>query len=66
MLPFLIDPSIKKGTPLLKKKYIYIHKQICTLYRTEQCDGSGSVEPVSVPWIRIWIRIKKWLDPESG
>ena len=29
-----------------------------------QCGGSGSVESVSFPWIRI--RIKKWLDPESG
>ena len=24
---------------------------------------SGSVDSVSFPW--IWIRIKKWLDPES-
>ena len=30
----------------------------------QQCGGSGSVESVSFPWIRI--RIKKWLDPESG
>ena len=30
-----------------------------------QCCGSGSVESVSFPWIRIRIRIKKWLDPES-
>ena len=29
-----------------------------------QCCGSGSVESVSFPCIRI--RIKKWLDPESG
>ena len=29
-----------------------------------QCAGIGSVESVSFPWIRI--RIKKWLDPESG
>ena len=27
-----------------------------------QCGGSGSVESVSFPWIRI--RIKKWLDPD--
>ena len=29
-----------------------------------QCGGSGSVESVSFPWIRI--RIKNWLDAESG
>ena len=29
-----------------------------------QSGGSGSVESVSFPWTRI--RIKKWLDPESG
>ena len=29
-----------------------------------QCCGSGSVETVSFLWIRI--RIKKWLDSESG
>ena len=39
------------------------------MYRTgDQCGGSGSrsgsVESLSFPWIRI--RIKKWLDPESG
>ena len=27
----------------------------------DQCGGSGSVESISFPWIRI--RIKKWLDP---
>ena len=31
-----------------------------------QCGGSGSVESASFPWIRIRIRIKKWLDPKSG
>ena len=30
---------------------------------SEQCGGSGSVESVSFPWIRI--RIKNLLDPES-
>ena len=31
------------------------------MYASPQCCGSGSVESVSFPWIRI--RIKKWLDP---
>ena len=34
------------------------------LQYTQQCGGSGSVESISFPWIRI--RIKKLLDPESG
>ena len=42
-------------------RILNIHLRIHTC---EQCGGSGSVESVSFPWIRI--RITNWLDSESG
>ena len=46
---------------------LFISEVSTTFYRLgtgRRCGGSGSVESVSFQWIRI--RIKKWLDPESG
>ena len=46
--------------PKYEHKYKYKYKYDYDY----QCGGPGSLQSVLFPWIRI--RIKKWLDPESG
>ena len=65
LIPFSAGISHKSNELICRiKTNIFFWKLTLNkiIFTTAQCWGSGSIESVSFPWIRI--RIKKWLDPD--